>query len=358
MAKSPPEWFIATTHRGEMLSEEVGIVLVANVKGRTKPSDDYEGDSIITEFLSARELDDIVAYFEEAGLYCEVLLDEEGFLKWLSEGRNKFPRRHPIVFNLAQNGTGPARLTVVAGLCRLLRIPLVDSDAYAVAIAQHKFHALSLLSHFGLPVARCWSFSQRGWWPEVPPEGLRLIAKPTYESASIGVSDDSVFLIEQSVNERLMRRVDAYRQPLTVQEFIEGFEIEVPVLEAGGPQTLAAVGIELNGQRNLADMFLTYDQVFSDSYAFYDFADENNSVALEAMAVARKAFLGLSLSGIGRVDFRINAKGKPLIMEINCKPHVTKHSGFLHALSTVGCTGRDLAKFLVGSTAERYNLKV
>jgi D-alanine-D-alanine ligase len=155
-----------------------------------------------------------------------------------------------------------------------------------------------------------------------------------------------------------MRRVAAYRQPLTVQEFIEGFEIEVPVLEAGGPQTLTAVGIELNGRRNLANQFLTYDQVFSDSYAFYDFADENNSIAIEAMAVARKAFLALSLSGIGRVDFRINADGKPLITEVNCKPHVTKHSGFSHALSTVGCAGQDLVKFLVGSTVERYNLKV
>jgi D-alanine-D-alanine ligase len=354
--KSPPEWFTASVRRGEILSEEVGVVLVANVKGKTTPADDYEGDSIITEFLSAKELDDIVAYFEEAGLYCEVLLDEEGFLKWLSEGRNHFPRRQPVVFNLAQNGTGPARLTVVAGLCRLFKIPLVDSNAYAVAVAQHKFHSLTLLNHFGLPVARCWSFSQQGWWPDAPPEGLRLIAKPTYESASIGVSSDSVFVSQQSVDERLMRRVVAYRQPLTVQEFVEGFEIEVPVLEADEPQTLTAVGIELNGQRNLAERFLTYDQVFSDQYAFYDFAKENNPAALEAMTVARKAFLGLGLSGIGRVDFRVTAEGKPLIMEINCKPHVTKHSGFIYALSTIGCTGSDLAKFLVGSTAYRFNL--
>jgi D-alanine-D-alanine ligase len=353
----PPEWLTTSIRYGEMLSDEVGVVLVANVKGRTKPIDDYEGDSIITEFLSATELDDIVSYFEDAGLYCEALIDEDGFLKWLTEERHRFPRRYPIVYNLAQNGTGPGRLTVVAGLCRLYGIPTVDSDAYTVAIAQHKFHALSLLSHFGLPVARCWSFTKQGWWPEPPPDGLRLLAKPSFESASIGISDESVFEMGSAVGEKLMRLVASYRQPLTVQEFIVGFEIEVPVFEAGGPQTLTTIGIELNGQRDLADRFLTYEQVFSDGYAFYNFADESASVAEEAMTIARRAFYGLGLNGIGRVDFRIGTDGRPLIMEANCKPHVTKHSGFISALRTVGCSGSDLAKFLVGSTAERYKLR-
>ena len=169
ISNNPPEWLSALIRYGETLSDEVGIIIVANVKGRTKPPDDYEGDSIITEFLSATELDDIVSYFEDAGLYCEALIDEEGFLKWLIEDRHRFPRRHSIVYNLAQNGTGPGRLTVVAGLCRLYQIPTIDSDAYTVAIAQHKFHSLSLLTLFGLPVARCWSFTQGGWWPEAPP---------------------------------------------------------------------------------------------------------------------------------------------------------------------------------------------
>jgi len=124
MAQSPaPEWLTARILRGEELSSEVGVILVANVKGQSQPIDDYEGDSIITEFLSATELDDVVGYFEKAGLYCEVLIDEEGFLKWLTGGR-PFPRKHVVIYNLAQNGTGPARLTTVAGLCRLYGLPL------------------------------------------------------------------------------------------------------------------------------------------------------------------------------------------------------------------------------------------
>src|SRR5271169_335898 len=91
---SAPSWLQTCVCRGEALSEKAGVLLVANVKGRTTPADDYEGDSIITEFLSANELDDIVAYFEMAGFYCEVVLDEEGFIDWAGRSQAGFPREH------------------------------------------------------------------------------------------------------------------------------------------------------------------------------------------------------------------------------------------------------------------------
>lgn len=56
---TPPEWFQSRIRIGGELSESVGVLVVAKVRGRTAPADDYDGDSIITEFLSATELDDI-----------------------------------------------------------------------------------------------------------------------------------------------------------------------------------------------------------------------------------------------------------------------------------------------------------
>jgi D-alanine-D-alanine ligase len=350
-----PDWYSTRIQLCETASADVGVVIVANVKEKTTPLDDYDGDSIITEFLSNQELDDIVEYFESAGLYCDVLIDEQRFLNWLVQGR-PFPRRHAVVYNLAQNGTGPARLTTVAALCRLNRLPLVDSEAYGVALAQHKFHSLSLLSHFGMPVARCWSFGHNGWWPNSPPLDLKLIAKPTFDSASIGVDHASVFQMTGSCAESLLERVKRYRQPLTVQEFVSGYEIEVPVFGADAPQTIAAIGIDLQGRRQLGDEVLTYSSVFDDEYGFYDFADEDPNAANEAMRISRQAFSALGLIGIGRVDFRITSSGRPFIMEVNCKPHITKHSGFMHALSLIGCSGSDLAKYMVGFAVERHNL--
>ena len=353
---SGPDWFVQRVRLAETLSNEIGIVLVVNVRGRTEILDDYSEDSIVSDFLHDEELDDLVAGFEKAGIYCEVVQDEEGFQYWLTNGRPLFPRPQPLVLNLAQNGIGPARLSLVPGLCRLSRLPLVDSDVYAVAIARHKFHYSVILRGVGLPAARSWWFTQRGWWPGPPPNGAILIYKPTFESASIGVHEDSVFEMDANADTRLMHRLAVYRQPLTVQEFVQGFEIEVPVFDAEGPRTIIAVGIEANGQRNFRKSFLTCDQIATDRYSFYDFGTEDQTAALEAMRVAREAFQGLGLSGIGRVDFRIPSDGRPTIIDIACKPHIATHSGVMHAVKSAGGSHSDLLKFLVGSAAHRHGI--
>lgn len=356
MNYSPPQWFLDRVSVADFVREKIGVLLVANVQGRTKPIDDYEGDSIISEFLKSTELDDLIEGFGKAGIYCETVLDEEGFLQWLDERQSAFPRLYPLVYNLAQNGVGPARLSLVPGLCRLHRIPLVDSDAYAVALARHKFHCATVIRQAGFPVARSWWFTSQGWWPEAPPEGIRLIAKPTYESASIGINEDSVFEMGAATPDRLAPRLAAYRQPLTVQEFIQGFEIEVPVFEAGGPNTIIAVGIELDGERDLGNSFLMYNEVAGDRYAFYDFADQHAGVAGEAMRVAQEVFRGLGLAGVGRVDFRVRPDGSPIVIEVACKPHLTRHSSFMYAVGDAGGSYSDLLKFLVGSAAQRHGI--
>ena len=358
MAHFRQQWFDDRLNLAEALAEQVGVLLVVNVQGRTSALDDYEGDSIITEFLKSAELDDLVQGFEDAGIYCETVDDENGFLQWLETRRPSFPRTHPLVYNLAQNGTGPARLSLVPGLCRLNNIALIDSDAHAVSIARHKFHLAAILRQCGLPAARSWWLTQHGWLPQAPPNGLRVIAKPTYESASIGIHEDSVFEMCPDAVERIRPRLAVYRQPLTVQEFIKGFEVEVPIFEADDPHTTIAVGIEVDGKRDLDDRFLKYDEVACDEYGFYDFADQDPSIASETMRIARDAFRVLGLAGVGRVDFRVNHDGAPIIIEMACKPHMTTHSSFSFAAQHIGASYPDILKFLVGSASKRYNFTV
>jgi D-alanine-D-alanine ligase len=355
-SKGPFEWFQDRVALAEVLAEKLGILLVANVQGRTTPPDDYVGHSVVTEFLTSVELDNLLEGFEAAGLYCQAVLDEEGFLHWLNHERFTFPRKYVLVYNLAQNGTGPARLTLVPALCRLYHLPVVDSDSYGVALARHKFHSAAILRYCGLPVARSWWFTTQGWWPEVPAEGLRLIAKLTYESASIGIDQESTFTMRDDASKKLDHLVSTYRQPLTVQEFVPGFEVEVPVFETDEPSTAISVGIELNGQRNLGDSYLTYDDVAKNNYAFYNFGEEQPAAAEETMRVARRAFASLGLAGVGRVDLRVRSDGSPIIIEAACKPHLTRHSSFCFAVQSLSRPYTDLLKFLVGSAAIRHRI--
>jgi len=354
--KETPPWFRAALENVDRLRDTIGVVLVANLKGRTIPINDYETDSIATEFLSNKELDDFICGFEAAGVFCEVVVDEDGFVKWLGDARNRFGRPRPLVYNVTQNGTGPARFSLVPGLCRLHGLPLVDADAYTAALGQHKFHFISLLEKFGLPVARSWWFTRRGWWPERPPTNLKVIAKPTLDSASVGIHAGSVSFVDVCIEERLNILRERYRQPITVQEFVPGFEIEVPILEGNDPEPCMAVGIEVSGSRNLGDRIMAYDDVFADGYAFYDFAEENPGVAARVREIARRAYLGLGFTGPARIDFRVTKDGDAKVMEVTCKPHLTVHTSFMHAIRGMGHPYSDLLKFVVGSAAGRLGM--
>lgn len=351
-----PHWFRRGLEIADSLREQIGVVLVTNLKERTAPIDDYTSDSIVTEFLSNRELDDFIVGFEQAGIFCEVVVDEEGFIRWLHEERQRFGRPRPLIYNITQNGTGAARFSLVPGLCRLHGLPLVDSDAYGAALGQHKFHAVSLLEHFGLPVARSWWFTSHGWWPEAPPAGLRVIAKPTLDSASMGIRRDSVCLVDGRLEERVAALSREFRQPITIQEFVPGFEVEIPVLEAEGAETCMAVGIELHGERNLGDGIMAYGDVFADGYSFYDFADVDREQASHLQAAARKAYVGLGFIGPARIDFRVSPSGNIKVMEVTAKPHLTKHTSFMHMIQAMGLPYSDLLKYMVGAAAQKLKV--
>ncbi len=91
-------------------------------------------------------------------------------------------------------------------------------------------------------------------------------------------------------------------------------------------------------------------------YSFYDFADENGETATRIKDIAQRAYAGLGFTGPARIDFRVSAAGEAKVMEVTCKPHLTAHTSFMHAIRAMDRPYSDLLKFLVGSAAERLGL--
>lgn len=338
--------------RVQALKNEVGIVLVVNVKGRSPPADDYTATSIVTEFLSEDELDEIVGGLKDAGFYVETILDEERFLEWtLRRGWETFPRQQVLVYNLAQNGTGPARLALVASLANLKRLNLADSDAYAVAIAQQKYHCGLVLRDAGLPAARAWLWRKDVGWVSAPPPAMRVILKPVHECASVGVDGNSIVDSGKGLDDSAQARAEALRQDIVAQEFISGYEVEVPVFDLDGPVAPRAVGIAVRGRKRMGDDILRYADVFSDAYEFFDFAEVLPSAAVDLQRLAERAFRAVGMQGIGRVDFRVTDDGQPWIIEVACKPHLTRHGSCAAAAKWAGLTHSEMLSLLAARRA-------
>ncbi|MDA5286001.1 D-alanine--D-alanine ligase [Streptomyces sp. Isolate_45] len=220
-------------------------------------------------------------------------------------------------------------------------IRFTGAGSAACAAAWHKDRAQAALAAAGLPVVE-----RAVWRPgpgEVPEEVRRLVAagpvvaKPVADGSSV-----SVHLVDSLAELAL---VAAGTGPdgveLLVEPFLPGREFTVAVV---GDQVLPVVEIELTTP--LFDYTAKYqpDAVTEVCPARVptDFADRLQELALRAHQV-----LGFGTDVYSRTDFRCDAAGEPMCMEVNALPGLTATSLLPLAATGAGWTYPDLIQHIV-----------
>ncbi|MBS9782938.1 MAG: hypothetical protein KGV46_00080 [Pasteurella sp.] len=188
----------------------------------------------------------------------------------------------------------------------------------------------SLLKQHNFPIPKFWIYHHKYGWinNKIPSNDILLISKPVYESASIGITSDSVSKFNYGYEKKIIELSQYLNQPIIVQEFIFGWEVEVPVFDVNIPVTLSTVGIEQNKEKCLNDKFLTYDHIYFDNYSFYNYDEENYTNAQKLKDIATNSYRCLDLDGSVRVDFRVDKSGQAFITDYNNSPHLTKFHSF------------------------------
>lgn len=309
-------------------ASEIAVMSVANLQddGGVKSTLDRQ-----TEYFSESELDEIIRGFRQCGFYCDTFIGEDAFMRWvLGGGPKRFPRRHLFVYNTAQTGGGAGRKSLIPSFCALHGIRTLNSNAYAVSLARHKFHVNAILRAAGTPVPMTWWYLGSGDWLNdvAPTPDRRVLCKPTFESASIGITAQSVGLVGPQFLARLDDLIAQLGQPLVVQEFVSGREAETPIVVDGFPIALPSVGISIDGQRELGDDFLVYEKVAVDNFGFYRLEEDDPHLVARLGEAASSAARTLQLEGFCRVDARIGDNGDIRITDVSTTPHLVAHSSF------------------------------
>lgn len=339
------------------LKTEIAVVVIANIKSNVQEND-YETHSLKTEFFADSEYEQIIQGLRSNGYYVIFFKSEMEFLTWYTNGGiEQIKKKHIAIYNSASAGKGPGRKALIPAFCNINGLAITSSNPYVVSLCRHKYHFTSLLENLGLPVVPSWYFLKSSQWllQKKPSAGTKIIAKPTYESASIGVDENSIFDYSDKVDDSLTDFAKRFDQPITVQEFIPGFELEVPIIiDQGKPFAIRPVGLSLGEKKFLGNEFLTYDIVYDDLYGFYDFDIFGDDLNEKLVACAKNTALAIGIDGFGRVDFRVTEKGQYYIMDVSTYPHMTQHSSFWHLFKKLGYEYKDLFALMIGLTAKRY----
>jgi len=337
MLEEARKWLTDALAQLRSNAENLALLVVANIKYVTVAENDYVGFSVQNDYMTEQVIREVIQSLRDFGSYVQLFVGEDAFIKAVLDGTiDQIDRPHKLVLNLAQSGTGPARKSLVPCFSNLHCLPYCNSDGHVVALLRHKYHATSILRDHGIRVPGTWLFEECGEWLDGkrPPPGGKVIVKPSYEAACIGLSRESVRVTDESLDGFARRMAATMRQPLTVQEFVPGYEIDVPVYCVPRAFAPMAVGVSVSGKRMLGNDFLDYDMLDSRSYAFFPFSEISPVVSEAACKAAERAAEILGVRGYGRIDFRVDESGTAYLIDMQTMPDIFSQSSVYYSLAS------------------------
>jgi D-alanine-D-alanine ligase len=288
-----------------------------------------------------------------AEVVCETLVQSglEATLVPLQRSMFTFLRRLKelnieVVVNLCEGFFGkPQWEANVAAVMEIMQIPFTGNGSRTLALCQDKHQAKAVLSSFNLPVAPSQLMTSA---EEMVDLRFPVIVKPNSEDASLGVHPESVVYDHEALAVQVKRIIETYSQPAIVEEFIDGREFNVAVLDIGEPKALPVSEIDFSRMPQGFPRICSYEAKWYPDHILYQVTppicpaaiDEELRTRLQTLAVT--AFKVMGCRDYARVDFRMNQEGEIFILEVNPNPDISLDAGYARALKAAGI---DYAEF-------------
>ena len=244
--------------------------------------------------------------------------------RWIERVRRAKP---DLVFNLCEGVDGVAPLEpAVIGALELLRVPYTGSSSATTSMCLRKHLVNTLLDQAGLPVPR-WNIARRGG--PIPAVGFPAICKPAAEDASLGVEQRSVVRTGRALVERLAAMHERWDE-VVVQRYIDGREVNVGII---GERVLPIAEIDFREMPRGLWRIVSYRSKWEvgseeDLGAIPSCpADLPPMLTSELADLALTAWRAVGGEGYGRIDFRIDAIGRPWVLEVNANPDLSPTAG-------------------------------
>lgn len=322
------------------------VSLIINIRGKSLPK---ERGSILTEFYELDEADQIMSGMKEAGIIVHLYTNEIEYLIDKLQGEE----RDLVAFNLGRNGVSLTKKSLIPMICSVNHLKYTGSDAYVTALCRNKFHYTFLLESLDVRIPRTEVYfsGYKCCTKNKLNSQDRVIVKPAYEAASRGIHEDSVLSYSDTL--QIQHKVaelfqEFQKHPVLVQEFIEGFEIEVPIfVHQGKPEALMPVGLSIKNTRYIGNQILDYTRSSLYDYEYYNYAEEDHKTSNELVKEAKRVASLLGIKGYGRVDFRVDSNGKYYVIDISTHPFIMSHSSFAYALEKMNIPYSDLFKCII-----------
>lgn len=261
-----------------------------------------------------------------------------------------------IVFNIAEGEFGRNREAQVPVLLEAFKVPYVGSDGLTMSLTLDKTMAKKVVSFHGIPTPRFFVVNENTDKIINELNTYPLFAKPCWEGSSKGITEKSRIKNITELEETVTRLLKLYRQPVLIEEFIEGTEFTVAVIGNDPPEALPSVQVRFRGQSESVKMFYTNEMIYNDLIEYVCPAPISPELEAELKTLAVKAYIALGCLDFGRVDFRVDKNGSPFFIELNPLPALSLSDVFNIAPQAAGKSYQEIILFIINSALKRYGV--
>jgi len=269
--------------------------------------------------------------------------------------------REPVdfVFNISEGrGTYRSREAQVPAVLEMLDFPYSGSDPLCLAVALDKPLTKKLAALEGIATPRWLTINNPDElaaidWQAFP---FPAIAKPAFEGSSKGVHGTSLVDSASQASASILQMLAVYRQPVMVEQFIDGDEITVGVIGNTPPKIVGMMRIV---PRQKSQRFVYSVEVKRDWKNLVDYEAPvkiKKSILDKIEEASLRTFRILGCRDFARIDFRVSRDGIPYMLEINPLPGLGDYSDLIIMAQKLGETHQGLIAAVFNAALERCHL--
>jgi D-alanine-D-alanine ligase len=234
-----------------------------------------------------------------------------------------------LVFNISEGFKGRNRESQVPAILDLYHIPFVGADALTLGVTLDKVVAKKCFIADGIPTARYFKARQNDNLFKLNTIGFPLFVKTLHEGTSKGITQASRVENFEQLKTQVEHINRNYNQPALVEEFIKGTEFTVGVIGNNPPLAMPVVQYAIAGKTALGNEFYSYRHVAEKLVEHICPAAIDEKLALRLQELAVRVYESIDCRDFGRVDFRVDEKGNPYVLEINPLPNLSPDDVFV-----------------------------
>jgi D-alanine-D-alanine ligase len=352
----------------------------------TPPSRSASADDEFAEWDSAETIDAVANALAALGDVIQL------------EANADFPQnlrnsRVDIVFNIAEGLRGVNREAHVPAICEFYGIPYSASDPFTLSLCLDKAKTKEVLAYHGVPTARFAVVRGTGDWGlgtgqrhfprnrashsngNFPAESLvptpqsPVFVKPIHEGSSKGITEANYCETPEQLHAQVEFLLEHYQQPVLIEEYLPGAEFTCAVLGNGDEaRVLPIVGMNFEALPDGAlpvygfEAKWIWDRPEKPLEIFECPARITEELQSTIENVVLRAYRVLGCRDWSRIDVRLDASGKPNVVEVNPLPGIlpnpADNSCFPKAARAAGMSYDELIQACLVHAAERQGIEL